>query len=327
MTATTMTAWRKGLAIVLVGLLAPTVGVLASEGAAHVLIPDDAAPQVGDRLAIDIVLDWPSADVTPRFPAWTESWGDAEVLEVGPVERQVLSDGVVSFLQPLVIAAYRPGEIELPPQPIEVTEADGETVTVQTPVTTYTIVSVLPSDAEPTALAPKAAAEPVALDDDWGFGITAAILLAVVLAAGIFAALRRYPVLVDALGRVIGPRLAPLDELLGRLRGLDPQADAERQATRLSLALRTYLGRRLGFPAVESTTSEIRRRLADGLPAPLVHQAVRVLAACDEVKFAQRYVTPADTQARIDDVRAVALEIERHTRIDDESEPAVEAAA
>src|SRR6202035_5249416 len=50
------------------------------------------------------------------------------------------------------------------------------------------------------------------------------------------------------------------------------------------LALRGYLGRALDFPAAESTTSEINRRLlARRLPAPLVRRAIELLRGCDLV--------------------------------------------
>ncbi len=57
------------------------------------------------------------------------------------------------------------------------------------------------------------------------------------------------------------PALAPFPELEAALSALAGEAPAPGHA-RLSAALRRYLGRALGFPAVESTTREIERQLA-----------------------------------------------------------------
>ena len=53
--------------------------------------------------------------------------------------------------------------------------------------------------------------------------------------------------------------LEPLAELLARLEQLDPQHGGAAH-TGLSLALRRYLGRSLGFDATPSTTTEIQRQ-------------------------------------------------------------------
>jgi hypothetical protein len=80
----------------------------------------------------------------------------------------------------------------------------------------------------------------------------------------------------------------------------------------LSLALRTYLGRTLAFPAAESTTSEIQRRLlARQLPAALVRRTVELLRACDLVKFARQEVGEATAVERLGAAREVGGAFER----------------
>ena len=82
-------------------------------------------------------------------------------------------------------------------------------------------------------------------------------------------------------------------------------------AARLSLALRRYLGRRLPFPAVESTPSEVQRQLLSRrIPGPLVRQAVELLRACDLVKFARQEVAEARARERAEATLRVAGEFE-----------------
>jgi hypothetical protein len=83
--------------------------------------------------------------------------------------------------------------------------------------------------------------------------------------------------------------------------------------TRLSLAVRRYLGRRLPFPAVESTTSEIQRQLLSRrMPGPLARQTVELLRACDLVKFARQEVGETLGRERTEAARRVAEEFETH---------------
>ena len=74
------------------------------------------------------------------------------------------------------------------------------------------------------------------------------------------------------------PELSPLAELERALGLLAAEAPAGAFA-HLSQALRRYLGRRLGFHALESTTTEIQRRLAAlRLDTALVQRAVAAAA-------------------------------------------------
>ena len=83
--------------------------------------------------------------------------------------------------------------------------------------------------------------------------------------------------------------------------------------TRLSLALRRYLGRRLPFPAVESTTAEIQRQLLSRrMPGPVARPLVELLRACDLVKFARQEVDAARARERVAAARRLAGELEVH---------------
>ncbi|MDQ1346802.1 MAG: hypothetical protein QG573_171, partial [Acidobacteriota bacterium] len=78
-----------------------------------------------------------------------------------------------------------------------------------------------------------------------------------------------------------------------------------------SQALRRYLGRRLGFRALESTTTEVQRRLAPQRFEPaFVQRTVRLLRLADQVKFAQRPAGQEEATARIVEARELAGTIE-----------------
>jgi hypothetical protein len=111
------------------------------------------------------------------------------------------------------------------------------------------------------------------------------------------------------------PPLPPFEELLGELDRLAAEPSAVRLHTRLSLALRSYLGRSLDFPAAESTTSEIHRSLLSRrMPGALVRQTVELLRACDMVKFARQEVGEDRARERLAAARQVGREIETWAR-------------
>jgi hypothetical protein len=109
------------------------------------------------------------------------------------------------------------------------------------------------------------------------------------------------------------PALPPFEELTGELDRLAAEPSMLALHIRLSLALRRYLGRRLPFPAVESTTSEIQRQLLSRrMPGPLVRLAVELLRACDLVKFARQDVDEPRARERVAAARRLAQELESH---------------
>ena len=94
------------------------------------------------------------------------------------------------------------------------------------------------------------------------------------------------------------------------------QADSPREGLSVvSHGLRRYLGRRLGFPAVESTTTEIRRHLRRASTPPgTAARCGEILAACDLVKFARRPAVHADVRRWAETAAEVAEALEDHLR-------------
>ena len=262
---------------------------------------------VGDptTAAISLTLDG-GATAEPRFPDWSRGWGDAQVLGSGPIEK-LAGGGATRYVQRLQLTAFRTGRIDLPPVAIRLGPGPDGVVTTPAELA-LEVRSVLPGEAaqatpmppEPPRPLPRPAA---AL---WTIG---ALALAIAAAAW-FA--RRAGAGVEASAST--PALAPFPELEAALSALAGEAPAPGHA-RLSAALRRYLGRALGFPAVESTTREIERQLAARrLDPALVARSARLLREVDQVKFARRASNAEELERRRGEALAAATSVEAHLR-------------
>lgn len=278
---------------------------------------------VGDRAVVTLSLEVPTAGLSaePRFPSWGKTWGDAEVVGVGPVEKSAGASGEINFRQRVTVTAFRIGRVPLPPVAVIVPAAGGSR-TLSTPSNlAIEVASVIPGD--PKAAEPKPPAAPRSLP--WGrrFWWTFAGMSALALALGIWVFARRKAAAIAAIA------LPPLEELereLARISsGLGNSVGAEasaRVAASLSSALRRYLGRELAFPALFSTSTEIQRRLrAEETPEGISRRGVELLRRLDRIKFARREAAPAENPASeamfseaIDAARSVASGLDRHRR-------------
>ncbi|HEV2851720.1 MAG TPA: hypothetical protein VHC97_02845 [Thermoanaerobaculia bacterium] len=261
-------------------------------------------PTVGDPVQATISLRVPAAELAgePRFPVWGKTWGEAEIVKAE--EPTEVSPGV--WEQRLTVAAFKPGQVALTPVQISVPRRTG-TVLVPTPAgLAIAVRSVIPPNEKDPKPKPAAALRPLPVGER--FWWTAAVLSALCLLGAwlLYRQSRRR----RATSEAARPALPPFEELaaeLDRLRA-EPSTLAH---TRLSFALRRYLGRRLPFPAVESTTSEIQRQLLSRrMPGPLARQTVELLRACDLVKFARQEVGETLTRERAETARRLAAEFE-----------------
>ncbi len=267
-------------------------------------------PTVGDRIAATITLQVEAGALAaePRFPTWKATWGEAEVVEKGKPEK--VSE--TTWRQRLVLAAFRTGQVPLPPVQIAVPFRD-RTVQAATPAgLSLDVRSVLPKGEKNPQL--KRERPPVSLPIGEAFWWTLGAMSLVCAILGLLLFRRRKEPNEEDTAR---PELAPFEELttiLDRLAS-EGSGSAVRLHTSLSLAFRRYLARTLDFPAEERTTSEIHRSLLSGrLPAPMVRQAVELLRSCDLVKFARLEVDEDLSRQRIDTARRVAGEVEERLR-------------
>ena len=271
------------------------------------LSPKD--PTVGDPVRATITLQVPTANLAaePRFPAWGKTWGEVEIAGKTPPVKVSEQGGIAVWEQRLTLAAFRTGSVPLPGIAIAVPLKTG---TVQAPTPqglALTVRSVIPPNEKDTT--PRPAAQPRSLPLGERFWWTVAGLAAACLAAAAILWRRRR----TKSGARMVPALPPLAELAAELDRLRAEPSMLALHTALSFALRRYLGRRLPFPAVESTTSDIQRQLLSRrMPGPLVRQTVELLRTCDLVKFARQEVAETQGRERAEAARRLGEEWEAH---------------
>jgi hypothetical protein len=292
--------------------LASTGGVLASDAVSAAapelrieVALDPATLAVGDPVTATLSLLLPTADADREatYPDWSKGWGEAEVLQAGPIERTPSADGT-HLVQRLRITAWKPGRIALPPAAVSL--AGEPALRAATPPDlALDVRSVIAPDDQELTPAPPAAPRSLAVAPSFWWAL--AIGTAFAAGAAVLAWKRRPG--VDPLA---APELSPLAELeraLGLLAGDSPAG----AFAHLSQALRRYLGRRLNFRALESTTTELQRRLAAlRLDPAFVQRAVRLLRLSDQIKFARRPAESSEAAARIAEVREIAAALEGH---------------
>jgi len=263
-------------------------------------------PTVGDHVRATITVRARTADLAaePRFPVWGKSWGEAEVFGKSEPVKVSEQGGVATWEQKVEIAAFKPGAVALPPVAISLPMKTG-TVQAPTPASlAMTVRSVIPQGEKDPQAKPPAPPRPLPIGSR--FWWTVAALAAGCLAAAAFQRRTRQ-------GAVETPALPPLAELVAELDRLRAEPSMIALHTRLSFALRRYLGRRLPFPAVESTTSDVYRQLVSRrMPGPLTRQTVELLRSCDLVKFARQEVGETLGRERAEAARRIAGEWEAH---------------
>lgn len=258
---------------------------------------------VGDPVVATLTLKLGATDA-PRettFPDWSKGWGKAEVLEASPVERTIFGEGV-QLVQRLRLTAFEPGTVALPP--VEVRLAGEPGLRILTPPSlALEVRSVIPADDKELKPAPPALPRALTVPRSFWWTLATGGALAVLAA---LLAWRNRP----GADPLAAPELSPLAELERALALLAAEPPAGAFA-HLSQALRRYLGRRLGFRALESTTTEVQRRLATQRFEPaFVQRTVRLLRLADQVKFAQRPAGQEEATARIAEARELAGAIE-----------------
>ncbi len=260
---------------------------------------------VGDPVTATLSLTLSAAEAAREatFPDWSKGWGEAEVLQAGPVERTSATDGT-HLVQRLRLTAWKSGQTALPPVEVRLSGEPALRVTTP-PDLALEVRSVIPPDDKELKPAPPSPPRALAVPRSFWWALAVGGTLAAVAA---LLAWKRRPG-VDPLA---APELSPLAELeraLGLL-AAEPPAGA---FAHLSQALRRYLGRRLGFRALESTTTEVQRRLAAlRLDPALVQRSIRVLRLSDQIKFARRPAESAEAAARIAETREIAATVETH---------------
>lgn len=270
---------------------------------------------VGDRVRVELELALPPGTEPlppthlPALPPGLRHWGDAEVLSASAAQPLPGSERAPRYRFLLLVAAFRPGEVSLPPLDVTVPSTprdDGRAgdapIVLSTPEGLgFAVRSVLPAG-QPT---PQPPSPPRPLPVGAAFWWTAGALglAAALAAAGVALRRRGLPLAAGA----AAPALTPLAALRRELGTLRAEPSAERLHTGLSLALRRFLGALLGFAAAERTTTEIDRHLRAERLAPDTRRGlVDLLRRCDEVKFARRPATVEEGVQRLEAAERLA---------------------
>ncbi|HZI63155.1 MAG TPA: hypothetical protein VFE44_00165 [Thermoanaerobaculia bacterium] len=297
--------------------IALALGAAATPAAAQPTLTVELRPPevtVGDHVEAVLTLAVPEGELSgePRFPVWQKTWGEAEIVRADPPARAGASGGAVTFTQRLVLAGFRPGEISLPPVEVAVPSSSGTSAVATAADLALRVRSVLPPGVEDPEPKPPAPPRPLPWGRAFWWSLAAGLALCAALGLLLWRRARR-----RAAGVAETPRLEPFAELLARLQEIAqlPAGASEPAHTRLSLALRRFLGRAFGFHAAESTTTEIQRQLRSRhLPEVAARRAVRLLRECDAVKFARVPAPPGALGERLGAARAVGEEVESHLR-------------
>jgi hypothetical protein len=306
-----LSARRLGLAL---AVALPLLAVAGSARGAIVDAPPDggvvdrdaptvtARVQAGEALrvgdAVTFVVTAISRRNVPVNLPGTLDLGPFSVLDRKESEQD-LGDGRVRHEFSLTIAAYEPGEKEVPAVEVTYLGKAGDVRTARTAALPLKITSLIANEPEPAL---KDAAAPVTVLEEnkpliyGAMGLFAAALGALVTWLGV----RRLR------ARVIirpGPPPRPAHEValekLDRLGqyGFLEDADNRPFYFAVSEVIREYLGARFGFDSLELTTDELIDELKRTAGRELILGEIKGwLAACDLVKFAK--VSPSATEAR-----------------------------
>ncbi|HMF41896.1 MAG TPA: hypothetical protein VKQ32_14580 [Polyangia bacterium] len=266
---------------------APTAAAHADKSEAH----------VGDPIRIGIVTV-AKAGVPVNLPG-TFDLGPFSLLGRDDTVEQNLGDGRIRREFVLRIAAYEPGEVQLPAIDVTYLGPHGEVKTVHTGSIAIKIASLIANEPEPAL---KDGMTPVSVMEENRVPLYVGVAL---LAAGVGALITFF--IVRKLRGRRGDRLAPpprpaheiaLERLdrLGAL-GFLENADNRPFYFAVSEVIRDYLGGRYGFDSLEMTTDELIAELKRLAGRELMLGEIQGwLSACDLVKFAK--VSPTANEAR-----------------------------
>ena len=266
---------------------APTIAARADKTEAH----------VGDPIRVSVVAVAKSA-IPVNLPGSLDL-GAFSLLsrEEGPVQN--LGDGRVKREFTLSVAAYEPGDAELPAIEVTYLGARGDVKTVRTQPVAIKIASVIANEPEP-ALKEGTTTVSVLEENRLPLYVDGGVLAAALGALISFFIVRK---LRMRPGERLGPPPRPAHEIaLERLDRLGAYGFIENADNRpfyfaVSEIIRDYLGGRYGFDSLEMTTDELGDELQRRAGRELLLSEVKGwLAACDLVKFAK--VSPGAAEAR-----------------------------
>ncbi len=284
------------------GTAAPDAGAAAVDPDAPTVAAsvDRADAHVGDPIRISVITV-AKTGVPVNLPG-TFDLGAFTLLGRDETREQNLGDGRIRREFVLRVAAYEPGEVQLPPIDVTYLGPAGEVKTARTGAVAIKIASLIANEPEPAL---KDAATPVSVMEENRIPLYVGGAL---LAAGLGALITFFVVrkLRSRPGERPGPPPRPAHEIalerldrLGAL-GFLENADNRPFYFAVSEVIRDYLGGRYAFDSLELTTdeliAELKRHEGRELGILTLGEIQGWLSACDLVKFAK--VSPTAAEAR-----------------------------
>jgi hypothetical protein len=241
---------------------------------------------IGDQLELTLQINTPSGTTwvnTEAVPADTVAAID--VVRTGEAQ-QSNSGSYTQFLKTWTIAVFDTGLIRIPPMPVVLQNALGTD-------TQYTndIPLMISGVADSLGLAPikPIIREPAKLSDYLVYVVIGGVLLLLVILAVIYRRRRPKKKEIIEIRDEKPPYVIALEELDALEREkLWQQGLIKEYHSRMNHIMRTYLERRYGIPALESTSSEIMGQLRkNDLSEDLLQQVREVMEVEDLIKFAK----------------------------------------
>ena len=278
--------YGRGRHIAMLTVLALAVATAAGAGSPGLSVgvpPRELT--VGDHLAVRITAEGSSSLL----------WGTPKVVAVGEGSKWAVVQGprAIPQAQPpawdMVLAPLGVGKLELPALLVSVRDANGSVSTVTADhLPVITVETVLPPGQK---VAPAALDDPVGVTGfpwEWISPVGAALFPLALLGLLLWWLRRKRR-------RVLGEgqaEIAPLDEMLATLGRVEQQigrAPLDEICDQLSGAVRWFVERRTGAPAMEMTTFELTRLARrNGWPSGVQRGVQDALGLADAVRFARR---------------------------------------
>ena len=292
----------RAFVFVLVACLAASAVYAAEPPHLEATVPA-AAVSVGDRVNVQV------AAVGELGALWGE-------LSVDPSQQWVVVDPprAVADTDPpgwtVVLAPLATGKLELPGMSVSVRGADGspEAAALDTRPE-VTVASVLPPGEDPKPAGLRAPIGVHGLPWEW---ILPGVLAVLPVAGAAVWVLRRRRPQVRSLETQLGP-LAELELEVARLAEAVGGEPATMTCDRMAAALRRYLERRSGEPALEMTSVELRltaRRV--GWPEPVQRAIQRVMAVADGTRFGRREASGEELRRALAETLELGRALEAH---------------
>lgn len=265
--------------LLILALLGAGTAVAQSTGTAVWQIPPGDYT-VGDPIPLTLSVTHP-AGTEVLFPQLPQEWGDFVVLGQDAPVTTPNADGTLTTSQTIDARLFAPGDFQTPPVAVSLTDATGNVSEIAATPAGVTIASVLTEgdtdlrDIKPQAELPLA---PV-----WVW-VLAGLALAGLLGFVIYRQRKAPKPVVD--NRL--PHEKALDEL-ERIKGLGLPENGRfpEHYALVSDTVRRYVEDVYHIPALERTTSELRRELQNSpMPENATRSFLHLLDESDMVKFA-----------------------------------------